>query len=486
MNITKDYIKSISVNEAAVKNGAGLVNKRSYSNLTTDKDQRFFSGECAGSGKNPYFCSVDFIDENAPAFRCTCPSRQIPCKHVMGLLWARAEGQPFALADVPESIVAKREKKEVRAAKAVEKAARAENEEQADLKEKSDAWKKSAVKKIDAQLTGIEEAEKMLRGIVQAGLASMDAKSVTSYSGIVKNLDSYFIPGIQNEIKDLLGQAQRPGAAEKLCQIQVLLSKAKAYLVSKKERPDMLDIESEIEELIGYAWKLQELAQRGLVEENARLVELCFHVRREEDKKQYVDEGFHISLNSGKIFRTRNYRPFKAAKHIKEQDSSFSALSVPKLYVYPSKSANPRVRWEDSVLNSFEEVQAEDCRLIKAHGHADYAEVIKTVKGQLKNLLLSPHPAVLVRVEKLLRIAERSGAEGGEKYVAYDSSGNAIFLKQSKYFRDSFVFMLDLLTKEDAEGCAMLLLFENDAQAGRLFAQPLSVVTDDKIIRLVY
>jgi hypothetical protein len=40
-----------------------------------------------------------------------------------------------------------------------------------------------------------------------------------------------------------------------------------------------MDTESEIEELMGYAWKLDELAQYGLFETDARLLELCFHVK---------------------------------------------------------------------------------------------------------------------------------------------------------------------------------------------------------------
>jgi hypothetical protein len=32
----------------------------------------------------------------------------------------------------------------------------------------------------------------------------------------------------------------------------------------------------------------------------------------------------------------------------------------------------------------------------------------------------------------------------------------------------------------------MLLLFENSIESGELFAQPLAVVTDEKIMRLLY
>ncbi|WP_460744831.1 SWIM zinc finger family protein [Mariniluteicoccus endophyticus] len=47
-------------------------------------------GECRGSSKTPYKVSVD---TQAPAYRCSCPSRKFPCKHALGLLFLWAQGQ---------------------------------------------------------------------------------------------------------------------------------------------------------------------------------------------------------------------------------------------------------------------------------------------------------------------------------------------------------------------------------------------------------
>jgi len=484
VNITKDFISSISVNDAAVKNGTDLVRKKSFIKLGIDENNTFIYGECKGSGKNPYICSADFIDERSPVFRCTCPSRQFPCKHAIGLLLAYMEGHDFKTVEIPEDIAAKREKKEKRVEKTKEKLETAENETP---KEKTAAWKKSAVKKIDAQLTGIGEAEKILIGIVQSGLGAMDAKNIKMYSDIIKQLDSYSIPGIQNEIKDLIGEINHNSdytdTTEKLCRIHTILSRGRAYLESKKENPDKPDTESEIEELLGHPWKLEELARHGLFETDVKLVELCFHVRKEEDKKQFVDEGFYISLNSGKIYKTRNYRPFKAAKYIKEQDSAFSLLNMPKLYIYPSLSLNPRVRWEENTPDMFGNITPDVYKRVKSFALTDYKEVIKTVKNQLKNLMLFPHPAALVEFSEISKI---TGENSGDKYVISDKSDNRIMLKKSGYCQDSYLFLLDKLTEKDAKNNAMLLLFENDAFAGELFAQPLALITDEKIIRLLY
>ena len=57
-------------------------------------------GRCSGGSAEPYECVIDHLDV---AFRCTCQSRVIPCKHALALLllWARgevAEGEPPGFA----------------------------------------------------------------------------------------------------------------------------------------------------------------------------------------------------------------------------------------------------------------------------------------------------------------------------------------------------------------------------------------------------
>lgn len=50
-------------------------------------------GECKGSGAKPYLAAVHLDGDRGPAYKCGCPSRKIPCKHVLALLalWSRGE-----------------------------------------------------------------------------------------------------------------------------------------------------------------------------------------------------------------------------------------------------------------------------------------------------------------------------------------------------------------------------------------------------------
>jgi hypothetical protein len=53
-------------------------------------------GLCQGSGKAPYRVMVDL---DGPAYKCSCPSRKIPCKHALGLLLLWSAGKVEAAAE---------------------------------------------------------------------------------------------------------------------------------------------------------------------------------------------------------------------------------------------------------------------------------------------------------------------------------------------------------------------------------------------------
>lgn len=56
-------------------------------------------GLCKGSGSKAYRTAVDL---DGPAWSCTCPSRKLPCKHVLGLLLLWSSGDVAEQAAAPE------------------------------------------------------------------------------------------------------------------------------------------------------------------------------------------------------------------------------------------------------------------------------------------------------------------------------------------------------------------------------------------------
>ena len=478
IDITVKEVDLLAPNDSAAKNGRDLAKKK-LANLQKSGDGSLIFGECAGSGKNPYYCSADYIEENAPVFRCNCPSRQIPCKHVLGLLYAYADGQSFSVADIPEDIASKRtkiEKRQEKKEKEKDEAKSSINETPKNPKARLNAL----AKKTDAQLSGLEIADKLIRSIVQTGLSSVDAQSKKTFTEQIKQLGNYYINGIQTAFNDLLLEIneveneQYTRVIDQVNYIYALLKKSREYLSSKKENLELIELNSPIEEQIGYAWKLTELMQHGLWEENAELIQLSFYNYDDVARREYVDEGYWMNLRTGKIYKTKNYRPYKAKNYIKEENSFFDVIHTKELYIYPG-DINPRARWDDF---SVRDLQVSDIQKVQSLATANYAELVKSVKSSIKNPLMDKNPVALICLYKAYLM--------GDHVVLEDESGNKLTLKNSGYFGNEVDSTLQAILPSETSGICMTVMFENDIETGLFSAQPLSILTGEKIIRLLY
>src|SRR6478609_6626116 len=92
-------VEQLATDQSSLKAAAGLAKPGKWSGVGGSHDGALIWGECAGSGANPYRVMADLRDLGN---KCTCPSRKFPCKHVLALLWLKAEAVvPFAPADTP-------------------------------------------------------------------------------------------------------------------------------------------------------------------------------------------------------------------------------------------------------------------------------------------------------------------------------------------------------------------------------------------------
>src|SRR5262245_14163108 len=151
ISIDEAYVDAAAPNADAAKNGRGLVLKNKLAKLRVSDDGALIFAECQGSGKDPYQVSCDFARPDQPTHRCTCPSRQLPCKHCLGLMYAYAQGKKFATAAVPADLQAKREKLATRVEKKKSEADKPAKPKQVNLA--------ALAKKVKAQLDGIDVLE---------------------------------------------------------------------------------------------------------------------------------------------------------------------------------------------------------------------------------------------------------------------------------------------------------------------------------------
>src|SRR5689334_14096150 len=96
--LTSEQILALAPDASAAKAGKDLANGRKWQNLGVSEAAAW--GECQGSAKEPYRTAADLHDL---AYRCTCPSRKLPCKHALGLLLLLArDAGPFGETTPPE------------------------------------------------------------------------------------------------------------------------------------------------------------------------------------------------------------------------------------------------------------------------------------------------------------------------------------------------------------------------------------------------
>ena len=97
MSLTTDSVAELAPDQASLNAANKLIKPSKWPTLAQRGDLVW--GECQGSGANPY---RTVFDRSNAGYKCTCPSRKFPCKHVLALMWIYVEDpKPFVDGEVP-------------------------------------------------------------------------------------------------------------------------------------------------------------------------------------------------------------------------------------------------------------------------------------------------------------------------------------------------------------------------------------------------
>lgn len=88
MAISSATLTEIAPDQASLNAAKALLKPGKWPLRRQDAEARLVWGECQGSGANPYRVVFDAVDLG---YKCSCPSRKFPCKHVLALMWFHAE-----------------------------------------------------------------------------------------------------------------------------------------------------------------------------------------------------------------------------------------------------------------------------------------------------------------------------------------------------------------------------------------------------------
>ena len=476
-------VNSYAPNSEAMSNGRKLVLKGAFVKLCKSEEDDLLFGECQGSGKTPYKCSSDFIQPEKPVHRCSCPSRQFPCKHCLGLMYAFVQGKPFKVADVPEDISSKREKAEVRQEKKKER----ENQPRT-------VNKTALAKKIKEQLDGLDLLETMTHDLVKLGMGNTSAKTAKQIEEQGKQLENAQLTGAQAALRAYTtlftgedgkfdvdqSSAKREAiygeALDQLTRLHAIIKQGREYLNKRLADPELApETQSPIATWLGHKWQLRELKDAGLVQENAELLQLAFHSHDSIARREFVDTGVWMNLNTGKVQVTQTFRPYSAVKYIKSEDSFFKIAQIPELMIYPGE-VNPRIRWDG--MRSREVTPADYAKARKL-AHGDLQALLKEVKNHLKSPLGEKHPIFAIQFEKIGQIEKQ--------FVLVDAKGERIALTDKGLTEEPpTAYLFGLLPASLFEKQTLVGRFHHDMATRKLRIKPLSFITSSIIVRLTF
>ena len=482
LSIDESFVDAAAPNAAAIKNARALLLKGKLLDLKKDAEETIVFGQCKGSGKQPYAMSADFVKPDSPVYRCSCPSRQFPCKHTLALMYAYAQGKAFSVSEVPEDVASKRDKIEKREEKRKE---RADKPVQVD--------KKALEKKIKVQLEGLDLLEALLFDLTRLGLSNLNAKSAKRIEADAKKLRDAYLPGAQTALLELTRcfysdggyeqeelsanarEAVYSEALDRMGRLYALVRRGREALEKQRENPEMTqDTESSIAAWLGHAWKLRELADAGLVEPEAELMQLAFATHDDRARQEHVDTGVWVHLGSGRVVLTKTYRPYHAARFIKSDDSVFHIVQAKELCTYPGEM-NPRVRWEAMVPR---DTNKKDREKVCSLARTDLSALIKEVKNQLRTPLADKTPLAILKFDRIGQVQGTPVLEaGGERLVLADDQA---------WEEPRTCHLLPLLPAKLMKRGTLFGRFHYDFNTRKLQLKPLTFVDPDQVLRLTF
>jgi hypothetical protein len=526
IELTPALVQSLAPKEEVAADARALVRAGKLSNAQKTADATLLWGQVKGSAKTPYVTSVDLLaNAERPVLRCSCPSRLHPCKHAMALLVAFVEGKTFTVNEAPRDLLEKREKYVARSGasdegKRVGGASKGESPEKKAAREaKAEAAKKAAAaKKIAMQAEALDTLEKFLLDLVSTGLGGLSTKSVKAIEEQARRMNDADLRGAHALLRQLLDAAgghdepaprkskvvakksrKKPtdpdatapadrGASEALARrharlaqtvtrLWIALRKGRKALDGKLEEGDtQSEADAQIESLLGRAWKLPELKERGYWITDRTLLELAHEKSDDPVLELLAHKGYLLDLQTGAVHMEWTGLPYVAVRQAggSLRPSRHGVLSVSEAALYPGDVVNRRIRWDEKsgALNERPRSERDFEQLRSLARPFDVA--IKLFREQLKNPL-SP-------VEAVLLLDVRAIGTVGEQLVIEDGAGARLVLRDPPWAFATHDNTLHAAGAFGAGPMAVRLWF--DGHERLIYGQALALFAGDRHLRL--
>ncbi|MEV0714245.1 SWIM zinc finger family protein [Asanoa sp. NPDC050611] len=192
-----DKVLSLAPDQGAAKSGRGLITSAHWAGQGRFDDMLW--GLCRGSGARPYQVCVDLT---GPAYRCTCPSRKIPCKHALGLLLRWANGGVPDDDGPPDWAMEWQAERAGRAQRAEQRATRSPKAPGEGLAD-PEAAARRAQQRAGRVETGLVELDRWLADQIEQGLAATEQAGYRPFQTMAARLVDAQAPGVAGAVRRL-------------------------------------------------------------------------------------------------------------------------------------------------------------------------------------------------------------------------------------------------------------------------------------------
>ncbi len=196
--IRADQVQALAPDASSVKAGESLAVVRKW--LSVGRNTQVLWGQLKGSGSQPYQTRIWLADFTSA---CTCPSRKLPCKHALGLLFLLAHSpQEVPTVDIPPFVQDWLNKRAEKAANTEKKLQAKQEEAPTSAKAQADAAKREAAR-AQRIADGLDEFTRWLHDLTREGFTAHNLRHPAIWEQRAKRLNDAQLPGLARRMQEL-------------------------------------------------------------------------------------------------------------------------------------------------------------------------------------------------------------------------------------------------------------------------------------------
>jgi hypothetical protein len=331
------------------------------------------------------------------------------------------------------------------------------------------------------QYEGIKKAIAYVEEIFHIGIQPADDDFLDDVSSEMEELMDSYLSNIVYEFRYLLmyfyymyTSNRHPDIVAQINHLVAVLTRAEKYLKSRIDgmEPDPASL---IEDYLGYMWRTGDLVKYKMYKEDAEIIQLSFDRFDDQIKPVPVEKGYWFDLKTHEIHYTCRIRPRRGTQHVKSDDTEFDVLLPEMLFIYQGK-VNRRIRWMKAQRRA---ITPKDLAVLLESAEPDYADAVSRIKETFRDPLIDHAPVLLIKLHKAF--------VQGDHLVLEDERGGLLTVMDNPVEDDNPTLeLLRSILPAQSTGCALLVKVNNNIHLKLFSVKPLSIITPDKIIRLLF